>query len=157
LDFAEPHGQGPEREEAGDEDGDAGGVMPGRDGTGAFMSGDPRQQGRTRDIEKKRECKTRENAQRAAHGAQGIKLAQEEGDHQRGLERADAAARVINADHSGSDLDHIAMRNSRNPYRTEQLDGDADVYPHQSLNQRSFDEGRPRDSNEEETEGERDT
>ena len=66
-------------------------------------------------LKTKAKAKPAKHAKRAAPGGEGIELAEEQGNHQRGLEGADAAARLVNADHSGADLDDIAVLDGGHP------------------------------------------
>ena len=90
----------PEAEEAGDENGDASGIVPGSNGPDAFGGGDPCKQQGAANVEDERQGEARQNAEHTAPGAEPVEFAEEQGNHQGGLEGTDAAARVVNAHHS---------------------------------------------------------
>ena len=67
------------------------------------------------------------NTKPAAHDAQRVEFAQEEGNHQGGLKRSDAAASFINTDHASSDFDDVGVLDRRDAQRAEQLNRCADI------------------------------
>ena len=114
LCFVESSRDQPEREETSDENRDAGGVVPGRNSVDTLCRCNLGEQQRPAYVEYERQGEPRNHAKRAPSDAEGIQLAQEEGNHQRGLERADATARLVNSHHPGADLDDVAVLERRN-------------------------------------------
>ena len=74
----------------------------------------------------------------------------EQGDHQRGLEGSNAAARLVNADHSGADLNDVAMLDGWDSEEAKQFDRRRNIQPHQGLDQEVLHSGGPGDGHEEE-------
>jgi hypothetical protein len=128
--------------------------VPGRHGPDTLCRRNPGEEQGAAEVERESQGKTGDNAKRAAPGAERIEFAEEQRDHQRSLEGADTAARLVNADHSGANLDHAAMLNRRNPEKAQQFNGGRGIEPQQRLGQEMLQSRRPRHRDEEEAEWE---
>src|SRR6266568_1549551 len=150
----EEYGQSPEAEETGDQDGHTRGVVPGGNGAYAVGLAHLGQQQGAAHIEQKGQSETGKYARHAARDAQRVEFAQEQGNHQGGLHGADAAAGFINANGAGANLDDVAMLDGRHAQPAEQLEGRADIEPHQGLDQEGLQRIGPGNSDEEKADGE---
>ena len=106
-------------------------------------------------ITEKCEERTGHHEDHAPRNREPVELAQEKRDHKRGLQRADASARFVDADIAGADFDHVAQLHRRNSDCGENFNVDARVHPHQSLDQDLFEARRPRHCDEKEKNRER--
>jgi hypothetical protein len=95
--------------------------MPGSNGSDTFGRRDSGQQQRAAHVESKSQDKAQDHKPNPAENREPVKFAEEQRNHQRSLERADATARIVDADGSSADLDEIAVLNGWNPNDTEQF------------------------------------
>ena len=117
----------PERKEAENENGDTRRVVPGVNGVDTFGGGDINEEERAANIENKRKGKSGEDTKDAPQSSEPVKFSKEEGEHERGLKRTNAAARFIDADHAGVDFNDIAVRDRRDVEEAEQFGRGGDV------------------------------
>ena len=82
-----------------------------------------------------------------------IEFAQEQRDHERGLQRSNAGARFVDADKTGADLDDIPQLHGRNPDRVEDFHVDEGVDAHEALDDELLEVGRPRHGDEKKQDG----
>src|ERR1051326_4237718 len=99
--------------------------MPFLNGRNSFSRGRPNQNRSAADIEKKSQAQPPEAEQPPANGRQSVKLAQEERDHQTGLKRAYAAARIMDTNLPRADRDNIPMLAARNPQPAKTFNRDS--------------------------------
>src|SRR5438445_4694145 len=93
-------GSGPQSAEAGEEDRDAGGVVPTLHGVQAASSGDPGEENGAGDIAEEREKNADRKYFNAVANGQAIEFAEEESGHDNSLKGTDAAARGVDLDNA---------------------------------------------------------
>jgi hypothetical protein len=84
----------------------------------------------------------------------GARGEEKQGAHEHGLEGADAAAGFINTNHTGADLDDIAVLGGQYVQPAEEGGGETGHGPHQALSQGVFDPVGPGDGHQDEADGE---
>jgi hypothetical protein len=107
--------------------------MPGSNGSDTSGRRDSGQQQRAAHVERESQAKAQNHKPNPAENREPVKFAEEQRNHQRSLERADATARVVDADPPGGYLDDIAVLNHWNSKCTKQFDCRRDVKAHQRL------------------------
>ena len=131
--------------------------MPGANGAYAFRGSNRNEEESAADVEKESQGEAGKDAERTAHGGKGIKLAEEEGNHECRLEGADAATGFVNAHHPGADLDDITMLDSGDAEQAKEFTGGRDVELFEGLSEGGFEARGPRDGDEEKAEGKKET
>src|SRR6266699_3960786 len=121
--------------------------MPRFDAGSAPPCSNPNENGRADHVANKRQPCTDSDQSDPADCAETIKFATKERDHQRGLQRPNAAAGFFDSNEAGADFDDVPVLKSRNSGQLQKGDVDGGHNPHQILNNDLLDPDRPRNSN----------
>ena len=143
--FFYPPGEPPQAGKGGQEDREAGGVMPFMHQLDPEVRGAPGQDERAHDIQTEGDDNAAANQGQAVRPAQPVEFAEKQSAHEHGLERADAAARLVNADHTRADLDDIAVLECRDIHLAEDSDRQSGHPLHEALSEAVFDSVGPTD------------
>jgi hypothetical protein len=152
--FLQPPGQQPEAGEGGQEDREAGRVMPFAYQLDPGVGGAPGQDERAHHIQTEGDDHAAANQGQPVGPAQPVEFAEKQSAHNHGLEGANATAGFIDADYTGADLDDVAVLGSQDVHPAEHNDRQRGHAMHQTLRQPVFDPGRPRDRHEDEADRE---
>jgi hypothetical protein len=101
----------------------------------SFGGSDGSEQKGSANVEHESQREAGEHADDPAQNGKGVEFAEEQGNHEGGLNRTDAAASFVNPDDPGADLDDIAMLRSGDAAKSEEFDGGRRVPTHQGLSE----------------------
>jgi hypothetical protein len=110
-------------------------IMPFVSSDESLPAGLPAKKEGADDVEAKRENETAHDERRACPKLEAIKLAQEQAGHERGLERADAAAGFGDLEGASRDLYEVASLESRDAKPAKNLHSNAGHDLHEILSQ----------------------
>src|SRR4029077_972785 len=120
--------------------------MPRFDAGSASLCSNPNENGRADDVANKRQPRADNDQSDPADCTEKIKFAKKERDHQRGLQRPNAAARFFDSDEPGANYDDVIMMMRRDSPELQKDKVQGRHRRHQILNNELPDPDRPRNS-----------
>jgi hypothetical protein len=128
-------------------------IMPQFHGGESLIGRDPNEEKGAGEVRANREDKRAEDQPNPPGDGQSRQIAEEQPNHQRGLERTDATAGFVDTNHSGINSNEIALELRGNPTERRDFARSHSHPSHQKLDQRHLDDQQP--GNRDEKKGER--
>ena len=147
--------ENPERKQTNKQDAKTSRVMPSFHGVNAVPGSNPDEKGGAEEVTNEGQDGTESHEQHSKPEAESKELAEKEPDHEGGLQRADSAARLFDADQARANLDYIPVLHGGYAHGIDQRHIDRADCAHEVLDDHLFKLRRPGHSHEKKQDGKR--